>query len=171
MKFQQPYRRQTNQDYTRKPQEYLLLHARHIRTTFLSAYTSVLNTTFILNFIWRTVGFKGIQRDKNQKTLLPKCLGELGTDKTFPKETKPHLMWQALPPFSETHFAFLFRSLLITVCIWLSQTAAARETLHCNWYLLAAPLWLPLTAHPRRLTAWHFIFLLHSACLLARQDA
>lgn len=117
--------------------------------------------------------FKGSKEIKIRmtKTLLPKCLGDLGTDKTLPKETKLHLMWQALPPFSETCFAVLFRSVLITVCIWLSQTAAAWETLHCNWYLLAAPLWFPLAAHPIRLTAWLLLLLLHSACPLATAHA
>lgn len=57
-------------------------------------------------------------------------------------------MQQALPPFSETRFMLLFRSLPTAVCIWLSQTAAAWERHRCSCRSPAAPPGLPATAQP-----------------------
>lgn len=77
MKFQQPYRRQTNQDYTHKIQEYLVLHARHIQVTFLSLLIHLPSTphSFTISFggQWGLKGSKEI-KIRVTKTLLPKCL-------------------------------------------------------------------------------------------------
>lgn len=92
-------------------------------------------------------GSKGPKEMKIRATRLPpKRLGtdsQVGTAlqagaKNRTKETKPHLLWQALPPFSETPSC---TAVLVPVCTWLSQEAAGDAALQLA--LMAAPLWLP----------------------------
>lgn len=57
----------------------------------------------------------------------------------------PHLIRQGITSLRRNAFCILVLVLLTTVCSRLSQTAAAPKRLRSSWYLLAAPLWLPLT--------------------------
>lgn len=95
---------------------------------------------------WSSKGPKEI-KIRVTKTLLPKCLGrdprvgaalQTGAKNTT-KESKPHLLWQALLPFSE-------RPLCTAVLVPLTPKAPGRarrlqEMQHCSWHSLTAALW------------------------------
>lgn len=96
----------------------------------------------------RTARFDGTPRRSKSRVMessLPQRLGEPATEQTSPNETKPHLIRQGITSLRRNAFCILVLVLLTTVCSRLSQTAAAPKRLRSSWYLLAAPLWLPLT--------------------------
>lgn len=105
MKFQQPYRRQTNRDYTHKTQEYLLFHARHIWVTFLSLLIHLSSTPYSVS-IWfgGQWGSKGPKEIKIRvtKTLLAKLLGRARNRTDISKGNKT--------PLDATGFTSLLRN-------------------------------------------------------------
>jgi len=66
-KFQQPYRRQTTQDYAHKSQECLSVHARHIPVTFcLCLHICPQHHIYSQFYLEDGRISKGLQGDKNQ---------------------------------------------------------------------------------------------------------
>lgn len=111
------------------------------------------------------------------KTLLPKCLGidsqvgaalQVGA-RNRTKETKPHLSWQALPPFSETPLGI---AVLVppTHCLHLAEPGGCRRC--CTAAGTCGCSSLPATpTHLGCLTAWLLLLPLLSACLLLAAHA
>lgn len=128
--------------------------------------------SILLGGHWGSKGPKEI-KIRATKMLLPKCLGidsQVGTAlqvgaKNRTKETKPHLIWQALPPFSETPFCIAVLA-PPTHCLHLAEPGGCRRC--CTAAGTCGCSSLPSTpTHLGSLTAWLLLFSLLSARLLS----